>query len=55
MRYPLIHLFMRMDLMAIMKFRTGPIDPSDNVMRAELKKIIDAAIQTLPHKYRACI
>ncbi len=27
-------------------------DPSDNVMRAELKKIIDAAIQTLPHKYR---
>jgi len=27
-------------------------DPSDNVMRTELKKIIDAAIQTLPHKYR---
>ena len=27
-------------------------DPSDNVMRAELKKIIDVAIQTLPHKYR---
>ena len=27
-------------------------DPSDNVMRAELKKIIDAATQTLPHKYR---
>ena len=27
-------------------------DPSDNVMRAELKKIIDAAIQTLPPKYR---
>ena len=27
-------------------------DPSDNVMRAELKRIIDAAIQTLPHKYR---
>ena len=27
-------------------------DPSDNFMRAELKKIIDAAIQTLPHKYR---
>ncbi|MBL7204437.1 MAG: RNA polymerase sigma factor [Desulfobacteraceae bacterium] len=27
-------------------------DPSDNVMRAELKKIIDAAIQTLSHKYR---
>ncbi len=27
-------------------------NPSDNVMRAELKKIIDAAVQTLPHKYR---
>jgi RNA polymerase sigma-70 factor, ECF subfamily len=27
-------------------------DPSDNVMRAELKKIIDVAIQKLPHKYR---
>ena len=26
--------------------------PSDNVMRSELKKIIDAAIQTLSHKYR---
>ena len=27
-------------------------DPSDNVMRAELKKIIDAAVQTLSPKYR---
>ena len=27
-------------------------DPSDNVLRAELKNIIDAAIQSLPHKYR---
>ena len=27
-------------------------NPSDNVMRAELKKIIDSAVQTLPHKYR---
>jgi len=27
-------------------------DPSDNIMRAELKKIIDAAVQTLSHKYR---
>ncbi|MBW2111114.1 MAG: sigma-70 family RNA polymerase sigma factor [Deltaproteobacteria bacterium] len=27
-------------------------DPSDNVIRAELKRIIDAAIQTLPQKYK---
>jgi RNA polymerase sigma-70 factor, ECF subfamily len=27
-------------------------DPSDNVMRAELKNIIDAAIHSLSHKYR---
>ena len=27
-------------------------DPSDNVLRAELKQVIDAAIQSLPHKYR---
>jgi RNA polymerase sigma-70 factor (ECF subfamily) len=27
-------------------------DPSDNVLRAELKKVIDEAIQSLPHKYR---
>lgn len=27
-------------------------DPSDNFLRAELKQVIDAAIQSLPHKYR---
>ena len=27
-------------------------DPSDNVLRAELKRIIDAAILSLPYKYR---
>ena len=27
-------------------------DPSDNVLRAELKQVIDAAIQSLPPKYR---
>ncbi len=27
-------------------------DPADNVLRAELKQMIDAAIQSLPHKYR---
>lgn len=27
-------------------------DPADNVLRAELKKIIDTSIQSLPHKYR---
>jgi RNA polymerase sigma-70 factor (ECF subfamily) len=27
-------------------------DPSDNVLRSELKQIIDVAIQSLPHKYR---
>ncbi len=27
-------------------------DPSDNVLRAEMKQVIDAAIQSLPHKYR---
>jgi RNA polymerase sigma-70 factor (ECF subfamily) len=27
-------------------------DPSDRVLRAELKQIIDDAIQALPHKYR---
>lgn len=27
-------------------------DPSDNMMRTELKKIIDAAIHSLSHKYR---
>ncbi len=27
-------------------------DPSDNVLRAELKQVIDTAIQSLPHKYR---
>jgi len=27
-------------------------DPSDNMLRSELKRIIDAAIQTLAHKYR---
>jgi len=26
--------------------------PADNVLRAELKQMIDAAIQSLPHKYR---
>ena len=27
-------------------------DPVDNVLRAELKQVIDQAIQSLPHKYR---
>ena len=27
-------------------------DPVDNVLRAELKQVIDKAIQSLPHKYR---
>ena len=27
-------------------------DPSANVLRSELKQVIDAAIQSLPHKYR---
>jgi len=27
-------------------------DPSDNILRAELKQIIDTAIQSLPPKYR---
>ncbi|MBW1705938.1 MAG: sigma-70 family RNA polymerase sigma factor [Deltaproteobacteria bacterium] len=27
-------------------------DPSDNFLRAELKQVIDASIQSLPHKYR---
>jgi RNA polymerase sigma-70 factor (ECF subfamily) len=27
-------------------------DPSDNILHAELKQVIDAAIQSLPHKYR---